>query len=61
MENTNDYFDLVTDFQYTVEYLARTFDEKPEEVIRKLVNTKWDIRECLDYKDIISIIESEEK
>jgi len=55
----DDYYDMILEFQGIVEELATQFHEKPEEVIRKLVNTKWDIRECLNYKDIVLIVEAE--
>ena len=47
--------DDIADFQAMVLRISEMMEETPEEVIRKLVNSRWDIRKCLDYKDIISI------
>lgn len=49
----------IKDFQAMVLRISEFMDQKPTEVIRELVNSRWDIRECLDYKDIVSIVEVE--
>ena len=49
----------IIDFQNMVYRLSEMLNQKPEEVIRNLVNSRWDIRECLDYKDSITIMEVE--
>ena len=49
----------IVTFQKIVTGMANLLDQTPEEVIRQLVNSKWDIRGCLDYKDIISVTETE--
>ena len=41
--------DDIADFQAMVLRISEMMEETPEEVIRKLVNSKWDIRKCLDY------------
>ena len=51
--------DDIADFQAMVLRISEMMEETPEEVIRKLVNSKWDIRECLDYKDVVTVWEVE--
>jgi len=59
---TNYLRDDIIDFQSMVERLAEVMSQEPEEVIRALINgAGYDIRECLNYKDIVSIVESEAK
>lgn len=49
----------IINFQNLVLKISEYMEQNPEEVIRELVNSHWDIRECLNYKDIISIVEAE--
>ena len=51
----------IADFQAMVLRLSETMDQEPEEVIRELVNSKWDIRNCLNYKDMVTVAEVENK
>jgi len=51
----------ILDFQAMVLRISDMMEEKPEEVIRKLVNSKWDIRECLNDEDVVDILLSEEQ
>lgn len=53
--------DAIVDFQETVLRISEIMEQTPEEVIRQLVNSKWDIRECLNDKDISDIVDYEEK
>lgn len=68
MNMSNKQNDLIIDylidasvgFKFTVDKLSKQLDQKPEEIVRLLI-TKigLDIRECLNYKDIVNIYEFE--
>jgi hypothetical protein len=59
LPNTVEIRNYLLTFQETIEEVSRLTGEDEENVIREFVNSKWDIRECLDYKDIIDICETE--
>lgn len=56
----DDLIDASVDFKFTVDKFSKQLDQKPEEIVRLLI-TKigLDIRECLNYKDIVNIYEFE--